>query len=345
MKRLSALDTLIQIPAASGFERPIADWLVSYLDQYDLQIHRDAIENVWTSIGTGDTKIALFAHLDELGFVTTRLHPNGLVSCACLGNWDKFAYSGRPVILQGTNGPLNGVSLPMSANPDTAMLVDFGVSSDKEFRANGGEVLQPVWLRRDSVAYNGKRLVSRALDNRLGACALLEMIELFACGNLELEDTEVIFIWTAQEEVGFRGTKVLANTMDLSTLSVAVSIDAYPAVHTSGMKPHEGEPVLGHGPVLRGADYEGVSTNAVVQRVIDIASEHCIPLQCTFARGNNQASVFRGVPWGAMDFPVASLHSAVETIDVRDYQNMKKLLKQIIEQWCSLEKGRKGWYT
>lgn len=328
----NVLNELLTVPAISGFERALAEHLTKKISAFSFPVRRDALENLWTTIGRGRPRVVLFAHLDEIGFVITKLHKDGSATARCIGNWDPCVYSGVPVCADGIDGPVSGVSQPIRFETGDAMRIDFGFDSADALRRTGIRPLQQVWMKREPLMRFRNRLVSRALDNRLGCVLLLELLSRIYTGDLHFTVGELVLVWASQEEVGFRGTRAFARTVDPSSIDAVISIDAFPARHTPGVDSGGGQPVLGMGPVLRGADYEGVGTLSVTNNLETIAAGNGVNLQRTFARGHNQASVMSGVPWGALDFAMSGLHSGVEMVDQRDVEQMRTFLAGIVSQ-------------
>jgi putative aminopeptidase FrvX len=207
--------------------------------------------------------------------------------------------------------------------------VDVGTQSEAESRALGLDVLQPLRLARPSLTAMGDLMISRALDNRLGSYALLRLARQLA--NERFDEGEVILAWTSQEEIGFRGTKALARQLrKTGGLDAAISIDAYPVKREPGLRFQERGAQPGAGPVIRGADLEGVAARQLCEYVISAAGRAGVPVQHVYADGNNQASVFTSTPWCAIDYPMTYMHSNAESVHRADLDAMHKLVTQIV---------------
>jgi putative aminopeptidase FrvX len=277
-------------------------------------------------------------HLDEIGFVTTHVRPDGIVVSRTLGHWDPYVFSGVPVQIITAGGPVDGVSVPLPVGDDgtaddlQCLCIDTGVRTAEEAAKLGVRSLQQVIMRRQPPLRVGNLLAGRAMDNRIGCVLLLELAEHMISWS-EFRQS-VILAWTSQEEVGFRGTRAMARRWRKVPVELCLAVDAYPALYPAGAGARSGSPHPGCGPVLRRADREGVGSEVVVELVTGLARDTGIPLQEAYADGHNQASVFATLPWGALDFAMAYLHSGVESIDVRDYNWMLMLLQSIAKHQC-----------
>src|SRR5207247_2637307 len=88
---------------------------------------------------------------------------------------------------------------------------------------------------------------SKAVDNRAG-CAVL--MELARCVSQERRDFQVVFVWTAQEEIGARGARVAAANVQPT---LAIVVDTVPAGDPA--TPVKRVPTsVGSGPAIRSLD-------------------------------------------------------------------------------------------
>jgi len=330
------LRDLLDIHGVSGFESAVGDYVLSSLQEAGLESRTDPLGNVWTSLGNARPRLVLLAHLDEIGFVTTKLRPDGHIWARALGNWDPVVSSGVPVEIKTPGAILTGVSTTelsesgsRDSNSNEWLCVDVGTRSEAGTRALGLDVLQPLRLARSGLTAMGDLMMSRALDNRLGSYALLRLAHELA--EESFDEGEVILAWTSQEEIGFRGTKALAAQLrQTGTVDGAISIDGYPAKREPGLQAKEKGAQPGAGPVLRGADLEGVATRSLCNYVMTAAGSAGVPIQHVYADGNNQASVFASTAWCAIDYAMTYMHSNAESVHSADFEAMYKLIKQIV---------------
>lgn len=326
-----ALADLLAVPAVSGYEVPLADLVCEQIEGFGLHARRDSMDNVWTVIGSGRPRVVIFAHLDEIGFVITRLEDCGLIRARALGSWDPYVSQGVPVEIVTGNGVVAGVSVPTppeAADP-ASLTIDVAARSHRDLTDMGLEVLQPLTMTRVPPMCPGNLVVSRALDNRITCYLLLELARSLA-PDAGAREGELVLAFTSQEEVGFRGTRGFAREFRSLPIDACFSVDAYPAMREPGSAALGG-PVLGAGPILRRADLEGVGSQRIAHALKRVAHSLSIPIQEAHAQGHNQASVLADSPWCALDFAMASLHSAVEAIDQRDLEQMHNLLHGIAE--------------
>jgi putative aminopeptidase FrvX len=170
-----------------------------------------------------------------------------------------------------------------------------------------------------------ERVVSRALDNRLGAYIALEAARLVAEAGGAAWD--VVAAAAVQEEVGLNGARALAHGL---RPDVAIVVDVThetdtPGVDTRRINAH----AFGSGPVVeRGT----ILHPQVSERLLEAAEAESIPhTLMASARGTGtDADVIHfsrnGVVTGGIGLPLRYMHSPVEMVQLDDVANCAKLL-------------------
>jgi putative aminopeptidase FrvX len=135
-------------------------------------------------------RLLVMGHIDEIGLIVTHIDDEGYLWFREVGGWDAQILVGQRVVLDTSKGPVIGVvgKKPIHLLRDEErkkvaeirdLHIDIGASDGKQARelVRIGDVAvidaQPAELP------NG-RLVSRALDNRLGSFVALEAARLVA---------------------------------------------------------------------------------------------------------------------------------------------------------------------
>ena len=87
------LKTLCELNGTSGDEKNVRDFIISQLPD-DCEYTVDPIGNLIVNKkgeAEPENKVALFAHMDEVGFIVTYIHENGFVNVANVGGIDDSA--------------------------------------------------------------------------------------------------------------------------------------------------------------------------------------------------------------------------------------------------------------
>ncbi len=337
------LREIVLIPGVSGHEGPVSDFIQSCLPA-GFKPERDAMNNVWFTVGNGKPRILFVAHSDELGWTVDRITPEGRVRVKQGGGILPQTFEARPVLIHTARGPVPGIVAPRTGYdeprppadtpeaPFTAVNFDIylGVATEAEARALGVAEGDAVTAKKTVVDFAPGLMATRAVDDRAGCAALLD-----AALRLKPEAVRgktLTFAWDVQEEVGLLGASELAKTMNpdfVFAIDTFVSSDSPLESRRFAYLP------VGRGAVLRAIDSSNVTPQAQIRRVMAIAKKHGIPVQVGNSRGGNDGSVFlRG---GAVDIPLSwpgsYAHSLIEKIDRRDLEALADLILAVASDW------------
>ncbi len=334
MDIVDILRDFVMLPGVSGFESPIRNYLLEKLK--DLKPQMDAVGNVYVTLGEGEKHIAIMAHMDEIGFVTTHIEKDGYVRFTPVGGVDDRMIYGRVVEIFTPRGIVYGViglipphlstSEDRKKNPTWKELaIDIGAKSYEEAIEIGVGPVMPGRWNKDFVRM-GDYIVTRGIDDRAGCAILYYLIQILKEKNLR---NKVTFIWTVQEETGLRGASAITSRMDFDEV---YAIDTM----TSGMMPgvpfHLSPVKIGEGPAIRFFDRRGASSELLRDKVLKIARNNGIPVQVAITGGSTDAAVafnhgLRALP---ICIPVKYTHSPVEMCHIADIKNTISLMEKII---------------
>jgi endoglucanase len=272
-------------------------------------------------------RVLVAAHLDEIGFIVShvdddgfaRLHPLGAVSpLACVGNRVRFA-DGRLGVI-GLDFRRDEPGKPPAWHE---LFIDVGAASRAANPLRVGDVA--VFARPLQEA--GDRLVSKALDNRLGVAVLIETLR-----RLRRTPHEVAFVFTVQEEVGMRGAGPAAHNVEAD---VAIAVD----VTATGDTPNgrRMDVRLGGGPAVKVRDARMIADPRVKDLLARRGAEAGVPTQWEILEGGStDAAAIQlargGVPAGALSLPARYVHSSSEMADLRDAQAAVTLLLEVLHK-------------
>ncbi len=336
--KMDIVDTLrdfVMVPGVSGFESPIRNFLLEKLKDFDPKV--DSVGNVYVTVGEGDEHIALMAHMDEIGIVTTHIEKDGYVRFTLVGGVDDRMLYGRVVEIFTPQGIVYGViglipphlstSEDRKKNPTWKELaIDIGAKSyDEAIKMGVGPVMPGRW-KKDFVSM-GDYIVTRAIDDRAGCAVLYEVLQRLKNKKLK---KKVTFIWTVQEETGLRGASAITSRSEFDEV---YAIDTM----TTGMMPgvpfHLSPVKIGEGPAIRFFDRRGASSELLRDKVMKIARDNGIPVQIAITGGSTDAAVafnhgLRALP---ICIPVKYTHSPVEMSHLNDIKNAIELVEKIVE--------------
>jgi putative aminopeptidase FrvX len=283
----------------------------------------------------GGPTLAVIGHIDEIGVHVTHIEDDGNLRFGEVGGWDPIVLVGQRVTIAARGGDVPGVigrkpiHLIKSDERDKApkikdLHIDIGAKDGDEAKemvriGDAGVIdVAPVELP------NG-RLVSRALDNRIGCYVAAEAARLVAADGGAPGD--VIALAVTQEETSFAGSRTSAFSLrpDVAIVVDVIFATDQPGIELGPMTKHP----LGSGPVIA----RGTSLHpGVTDLLIDIAEEHEHPFTLESlgrATGTDADAVHAsraGVPTGVVSVPLRYMHSPVELVSLADVQVAAELI-------------------
>ncbi|MFH0815437.1 MAG: M20/M25/M40 family metallo-hydrolase [Methanobacteriota archaeon] len=210
--------------------------------------------------------------------------------------------------------------------PWQKLVVDLGTRSQKETEGIGVSHMDPITLKKGWQVMNGKYLCSRALDNRVGCWAVLEA---FGAALKKRPAGTASYVWSVQEEIGFRGAAVIGNSM---YMDYVVAVDTYSTTDAPGQDKFFKPVMLGKGPVLRAVDSIAVATPCMCAAVKRVARAAKIPMQLGMTGGSTDGAKLQesGVAAAPLGVPMRYTHSPAEVVHLDDVENLAKLVSALM---------------
>lgn len=344
---LELLRTLTQVPGIPSREDQVRQVVAEHLAPLVDAITVDRLGNlIGTLSGSGGPTIAIAAHIDEIGFFVRHIDENGFIRLQQVGGFDPRTLIAQRVLVHPESGdPIPGVIQPGTKPIHLQkagevkdlklddLFVDLGLSSDhvKETVSIG----DMVTMDRD-LQVMGETVVSKALDDRLGVFVMLEAIR--AIGQTS---ATVLAIATTQEEVGLRGARTSAFSVDAD---VVIALDVTIAGDIPGNAPDAQVTKLGGGAGIKVYDSSQLPNVAINRHLRDLAVERSIPYQLeVLPAGGTDAAAYQQARAGAftstISMPTRYVHTVNEMANVSDIQACIDLLVAFIESAGTREYG------
>lgn len=336
---LNLFKQLTELPGAPSDEGKVRQFMAKELNKYADEVIYDHLGGVFgVKKGTGP-KVLVAGHMDEVGFMVTKITKNGMLQFQTLGGWWHQTMLAQRVHVITKKGPVVGVisSIPPHLlTPEQRkkpvkidqMLIDIGADDQEDAKKIGvrpGDTIVPVCPFTPMA--NEKKILAKAWDNRYG-CGLA--IELLKALKDEALPNELYSGATVQEEVGLRGAQVAANMIQPD---IFYALDASPANDMSGDEEAFGQ--LGKGALLRIYDRTMITHRGMREFVLDTAKTHDIPYQYFVSKGGTDAGrvhiANEGVPSAVIGICSRYIHTAASIIHVEDYAAAKALLIELVK--------------
>jgi endoglucanase len=337
-KSVEFFKRLLSTPGPSGHEaRPARAWRAE-AEKFADQVWADVNGNSFAAINLdGEPRVMLAGHVDEIGLMINHVDDDGFLYFSEIGGWDPEIIVGQRVEILTREGSIPGVigkkaiHLQEKGDRDKAskvkdLWIDIGAGDGKEARELV-RVGDAAVLRAEVIELPNGRIVSRSVDNRMGALIALEALRRLA---EDRPTAQVVATATAQEEIGFGGgggARPGAYGLDPQ---VAIVIDVTHATdHPGAEKKGHGDHRVGGGPVLS----RGSAVNPVLfERLVATAEREGIAfsIEATPSRTSTDAdSIFTtrlGIATGLVSVPNRYMHSPNELVALDDLDRAAQLI-------------------
>lgn len=342
---LTMLKELTDAKAIAGHEKEARDVMEKYIKPYADKTFTDNLGSlIAEKVGDQEgPKIMVAGHLDEVGFMVTRIDDKGFVYFQTIGGWWSQVMLAQRVTIVTKEGDVTGVigsTPPHILSPEARkkpveiknMFIDIGASSKEEAESFGvrpGDSIVPYF--EFTQMKNEKMLLAKAWDNRIGCAIAIEVLK-----QLKDEDhPNIVYgVGTVQEEVGLRGARTSAH---LIKPDIAFGVDVGIAGDTPGISDKDADSKLGEGPQIILYDASMVSHKGVRELIVETAEEHDIPFQyASMAGGGTDSGAIHltadGVPSLSITIATRYIHSHAAMIHRDDFENAVKLIVEAIKK-------------
>jgi len=333
------LDKLLRTAGPSGYEAAAA--AVWREEASFAALSADGIGSSVARVGDGAPLLAVVGHIDEIGLVVRHIDERGFIWFGTIGGWDPQILVGQRVEIQTKDGPVTGVvgRKPMHLLDADArkkvvetksMHIDVG-ASDREEAARLVRVGDPVVIECEPRRLAGGRIVSRSMDNRLGAYVALEALR--RCHQRGPLRASFAAVAAVQEEIGLFGARTSAFSI---RPDLAVVVDVTHATDAPGVEEKElGSHDLGSGPVIyRGSTLSPRVFELLVETAEGSGIAHTVGATGSSTGTDADAVQFArsGVPTGLVSIPLRYMHSPVEMVDLADLEATVELVAAFAER-------------
>jgi endoglucanase len=306
------LSSLLTSPGPSGFEQaPARVWRGEAETFADL-VDRDVLGNSYAWLGDpSGTVVVIEGHIDEIGFIVTYVDDDGFIWFDKIGGWDDQVIVGQRVRIAAAGGDVQGVIGKKAAHllkqADRSKVTEASdlwidiCAANKDDALGRVEVGDPVVLDVAPLQLTEDLLVSRSVDNRVGAFVALEALRL-------LKDMErkvaVVAVAATQEEINMSGALHLSFRVKPV---VGIAIDVTHATDYPGAgKKADNDVKLGGGPVLT----RGSSINPLADAMLRSGA---------------------GVAPGLVSIPNRYMHSPNEIISLTDLDSAARIIAEFVQ--------------
>jgi endoglucanase len=325
---LELLTTLTQTFGPPGYEEAIRDAIHEVVAPLADEVRIDPLGSlVALKRGSGGgKKIILAAHMDEIGVMATHVDEKGFVRFTRMGYVDPLTcVGGRVRFADGTLGVIHVERREDRSKVPTLdqLYLDVGATSKEDAPVKVGD--PAVFIR--FIEQQGKRVISKALDDRIGCYILIEVLR-----RMPETPHDVYFVFSVQEEVTLSGARTSTYTVDPD---LAIAVDVTGTGDTPKALPMA--VTVGEGPAIKVQDAGMIAHPEVRELLVAAATEAEVPYQLEILRGGTtDAAVMQlvraGVPSGALSVPCRFVHTPSEMVDADDVDGAVEVLLTALQR-------------
>ncbi len=336
---IAFLKRLLDTPGPSGYETAAARVWRAEAQTFADVVRSDVAGNSIAEVNPqGSPTIMLDGHIDEIGLIVQYIDDDGYLYISPIGGWDPEVLAGQRLRFLSSDGEVVGVvgkkpiHLMKSADREKASkITDFWVDIGARDRAQAEArvaVGDAAVIDSHSVDFPNDRIVSRSIDDRIGAFTVLEALRRY---KERPGKARVVAAATTQEEISGNGGGALVSANAIRP-NMAIAVDVTFATDHPGLEKKEiGDHKLGSGPVLvRGA----LVSPVVFELLRETAKAAGIPYtvhaegRATHTNADAIHLAREGVATGLVSIPNRYMHSPNEMVSLADVDHTAALVAE-----------------
>lgn len=347
MLDIELLERLCKCDGISGDEGEVRKLIIEEIKPYADRITVDNLGNLIVhkkGKNRAKSKLMLSAHMDEVGLMVTDITSDGYLKFDEVGGIDRRVLLGKNVTVgkNKINGVIGVKPIHLCKGEETGripelseMYVDIGADS-KDNALNYIKYGDSVNFVSDFIVTSDS-ITSKALDDRFGCLVLIELIK-------SEPEYDMDFAFVVQEEVGLRGAKVAAFTVDPE---FALVIETTTAADVPEIDANKQVCNLSDGAVISVMDRRTIYDKEMIALAFDCAEKSYLKVQYKRAvAGGNDAGIIHssrsGVRTLAVSLPCRYLHSPNCVVNKQDCENMIELVSTLAENIAGGKLSSKG---
>ena len=327
MDLLKTLQAINACHGPAGDESEVSEVLEKLAMPFVDECYQDTLGNLIAHKKGNGSRVMFAAHMDSIGCIVTYIEKEGYVRFCKVGGLHATDLIATPVRFK--NGVRGVICLSEAVDPKDMTLDDLYI----DIGAHDADEAKAMIKIGDTAVYDtptyavGDRIVSPYMDNRISCMVLLMAME-----TLQNSENDLYFVFTSQEEVGLRGAKTAAYSIDPD---YGIAVDVTVSADELGTK-HAGSSKLGSGAAIKVMDTSVICHPQMVSKLETLAKERGIDAQMDIikAGGTDAGSIHiskMGVLTGGISIPCRYIHSPQEMVDRGDVEACARLVAAFAE--------------
>ncbi|HOO74905.1 MAG: M20/M25/M40 family metallo-hydrolase [Thermotogae bacterium] len=331
------LKDLVTLNGVSGREENIREFIKNNIKDKVDEIRTDNMGNLIALKKGHDSsrKLMVLAHMDEVGFLVTKINEDGTVNVSPVGGVDPRVVKAQKLLIEGKyKAVVNSKPIHLDHSTESVQKYDsiklfagFTKKEQVKSKINLGDMVtfDVDYFENEDFA------LSKAFDDRAGCSVMMDVIDNLSENSI-LPQYDTYFAFVVQEEAGLRGSGSAASYIkpDAAIVFEGTTAGDNPELEKEKWATH-----ITNGPVLTFMHSGLVMKKELFEETVRKAKEIGIKYQYKMrtAGGTDAAKLSRtayGIPAAVISVPCRYLHSPNTIISLKDYENVYKLGNSLI---------------
>lgn len=335
---LETLKELCLLSGVSGRETSLREYIIGRIKPY-AEIKVDALGNIIAFVkgkNRPQKTVMVDAHMDEVGFIITAVRPDGTLKFENVGGIDVSVLLARRVVIgDDVTGVISMKPVHMLSGDEKkkypkndSLYIDIGAKSKEQAL----QLVSPGDVAVFDVDFeiSGDMVLSKALDDRAGCAALIDIIE-------KGVEYDFYATFTVQEEVGLRGARTAAFAVEPD---YCIVLESTTAADIAGVSDDKKVCSVGKGAAVSFMDSSTLYDKTLFDKTLMVAKEKNIPAQvkCYVSGGNNAGAIHLskgGVKTITLSVPCRYIHSPSSVASVDDVKAVRDLGEAMLNTFAS----------
>ncbi len=317
------LEKLSEISGVSGFCSPVREFLLDNIKSGEVSVDNLGNIIVYKKGQASDKKVMFCAHMDEVGFMVTKITDGGYIKFTSCGGIDERVIVSKRVLI-GDNkipGVIGYKAVHLQKKDERTkrveeknLSIDIGAKNKEEAEK---KVSVGDYITFDTkFSYFGDGFMKgKALDDRAGCAVLLELLK---------KDYPYDFygVFSTCEEIGGIGARAAAKKIKPD---MALVLEGTTCSDVYGCDERDYVTKLKDGVAIPVRDRSMIANRNLVDFLIHLANENGIKWQYkkSISGGTDGGAIHLssgGIPTAILALPVRYIHSPVGVASVSDYE-------------------------
>ncbi len=317
------LKRLSEISGVSGFCSPIREFLLKNIKSGEVTVDNLGNIMVYKKGTQSDKKVMFCAHMDEVGFMVTKITDGGYIKFESCGGIDERVIVSKRVLIGDKKipGVIGYKAVHLQKKDERSkkaeeknLSIDIG-AKDKEEAEKLVSIGDYITFDTKFSFFGDGFMKGKALDDRVGCAVLLKLLE---------KDYPYDFygVFSTCEEIGGIGARAAAKKIKPD---IALVLEGTTCSDVYGCKERDFVTRLGDGVCIPLRDRSMIANRKMVDFLIKLANDNGIKWQYkkSISGGTDGGAIHLssgGIPTAVLALPCRYIHSPVSVASVSDYE-------------------------